>query len=172
MAFLSSNGIALPTCAEKPGWRQARSFRASSSEMAWHSMRRASRRSRNSLSPRQRPTSRAGETRHRPRRRRRSQGCVHEDATARGRRSWRSTRRCRAECPVPPVSSCTRRGPPRRTARGRAEALVAFGRSRAGGDLIYVPALPGRSQAEVASASLIASASVLAGSRPRRRTHG
>jgi len=45
MAFLSSNGIASPTCAEKPGWRQARSIRASSSEMAWRSMRRASRRS-------------------------------------------------------------------------------------------------------------------------------
>jgi len=32
VAFLSSNGIALPTWAEKPGCRQARSLRARSSE--------------------------------------------------------------------------------------------------------------------------------------------
>ena len=49
MAFLSSNGIALPTWAEKPGCRQARSLRARSSEIACRSMRRASRRSRKSF---------------------------------------------------------------------------------------------------------------------------
>jgi hypothetical protein len=31
---LTSNGIAPPTCAEKPGWRHARSFRTRSSEIA------------------------------------------------------------------------------------------------------------------------------------------
>ena len=39
MAFLSWNGIASPTCAEKKGWRHARSFRARSSEIAWRSIR-------------------------------------------------------------------------------------------------------------------------------------
>jgi hypothetical protein len=36
-------------CADKPGWRHARSLQARSSEMAWRSMRRASKRSRKSF---------------------------------------------------------------------------------------------------------------------------
>jgi hypothetical protein len=38
--------------------------------------------------------SRGGERRRRPRTHRRSRGCVHEDATARGRQRWRSRPRC------------------------------------------------------------------------------
>jgi hypothetical protein len=42
MACLFSKGIALATYEEKPGWVQAASLRASSSEIAWRSTRRAS----------------------------------------------------------------------------------------------------------------------------------
>jgi len=40
---------AVSACEEKPGWVQATSLRARSSEIAWCSTRRASRRSRNSF---------------------------------------------------------------------------------------------------------------------------